>query len=83
MALAIIDDLGAIIVIAFFYGGKVEWGYLLVAGIIYGLFWLCNYRKISPGILQIVLAFLLWYMIFRSGIEASISGVLNCIWNSN
>ena len=76
MALAIIDDLGAIIIIAFFYGGKVEWTYLLTAGVIYGLFWLCNYRKIRPGILQVVLSFLLWYMIFNSGIEASISGVL-------
>lgn len=76
MALAIIDDLGAIIVIAFFYGGKVEWGYLLAAGVIYGLFWFCNYRKIKPGILQAVLAVLLWYTIFNSGIEASISGVL-------
>ncbi len=76
MALAIIDDLGAIIVIAFFYGGKVEWMYLLAAGVIYGLFLLCNYRKIRPGVLQAILGCLLWYAIFNSGIEASISGVL-------
>ncbi len=76
MALAIIDDLGAIVVIALFYGGTVKWGYLLVAAIVYGLFWLCTYLKIKPGLLQVILGFTLWYMIFNSGIEASISGVL-------
>jgi NhaA family Na+:H+ antiporter len=76
MALAIIDDLGAIIVIALFYGNTIKWIFLLIAAFVYGLFWLCNYRNIKPGILQIILSLLLWYMIFNAGIEASISGVL-------
>lgn len=76
MALAIIDDLGAIIVIALFYGSQIKWVFLLIAAFVYGLFWLCNYRNIKPGILQIILSIILWYMIFNAGIEASISGVL-------
>ena len=76
MALAIIDDLGAIVVIALFYGNKIQWLFLLLAALIYGLMWGCNYFKIKQGIVQIVLSILLWYMIFNSGIEASISGVL-------
>src|SRR5258706_1212744 len=76
MALAIIDDLGAIVVIALFYGNEIHWMFLLIAAFVYGLLWLCNYRKIKPGILQIILSFTLWYLIFNSGIEASISGVL-------
>jgi NhaA family Na+:H+ antiporter len=76
MALAIIDDLGAIVVIALFYGSKIKWIFLLIGAFVYGLLWLCNYRKIKPGALQIILSFILWYMIFNSGIEASISGVL-------
>lgn len=76
MALAIIDDLGAIVVIALFYGNTINWIFLLIAAIIYGLLWLCNFRKIKPGILQIVLGLALWYMIFNAGIEGSISGVL-------
>ncbi len=76
MALAIIDDLGAIVVIALFYGGTVKWGFILIAAIVYGLFWLCNYLKMKQGFVQVILGFLLWYMIFNSGIEASISGVL-------
>jgi NhaA family Na+:H+ antiporter len=76
MALAIIDDLGAIVVIALFYGNKIQWIYLSAAAGIYGLFWLSNYFKIKQGVLQVILSLLLWYLIFRSGIEASISGVL-------
>ena len=76
MALAIIDDLGAIIVIALFYGNQIQWLFLLAGALVYGLLWLCNYAKMKPGILQIILSFILWYLIFNSGIEASISGVL-------
>ena len=76
MALAIIDDLGAIIVIALFYGSNIHWIMLLYALFVYLLLWLCNYRSIKPGIIQIVISLALWYIIFNSGIEASISGVL-------
>jgi len=76
MALAIIDDLGAIIVIALFYGGKVSATYLIAAVILYGLLWLCNYARMKPGIIQFVISLLLWYTVLNSGIEASITGVL-------
>jgi NhaA family Na+:H+ antiporter len=76
MALAIIDDLGAIIVIALFYGSSIKWIFLLLGGLIYGLLWLSNYRNMKFGIIQFALSVILWYMIFNSGIEASISGVL-------
>src|ERR1022692_326976 len=76
MALAIIDDLGAIVVIALFYGNQIKWVFLLAGALVYGLLWLANYIKIKQGIVQIVLSVVLWYLIFNSGIEASISGVL-------
>jgi len=76
MALAIIDDLGAIIVIAVFYGGKIEVVYFVMSAILYGLLWLCNYVRLRPGILQLAISLLLWYAILNSGIEASITGVL-------
>lgn len=76
MALAIIDDLGAIVVIALFYGSDINWLMLLYALFVYSLLWLCNYRKLRPGIVQLLLSLLLWYAIFNSGVEASISGVL-------
>ena len=76
MALAIIDDLGAIIVIALFYGGKIQFDFLLLATVIYLLLWACNLFKLKFGIIQVVLSFALWYTMFHAGIEASISGVL-------
>ncbi|MEP6676576.1 MAG: Na+/H+ antiporter NhaA [Ferruginibacter sp.] len=76
MALAIIDDLGAIVVIALFYGGAVKWFFLIVAAIVYSALLSCNYFKIKFGIVQVSLAVCLWYLILRSGIEASIAGVL-------
>lgn len=76
MALAIIDDLGAIIVIALFYGGKVHAAFLIASGIVYLLLWTCNIFKIKFGILQISLSLILWYCMLNSGIEGSITGVL-------
>jgi NhaA family Na+:H+ antiporter len=76
MALAIIDDLGAIVVVALFYGGHVSALWLGVAGILYILLLTCNYRKLAFGGLQILLGAGLWYAMLRSGVEASITGVL-------
>ena len=76
MALAIIDDLGAIVVIALFYGNSINWMILLFALIVYLLLWLCNFFKIKPGVIQVILSVSLWYLLLNSGIEASISGVL-------
>src|SRR5947207_6765110 len=50
--------------------------FFAIAIILYGLLWLCNYIKIKPGIIQLVVSLLLWYSILNSGIEASITGVL-------
>ncbi|HEY4064827.1 MAG TPA: Na+/H+ antiporter NhaA [Puia sp.] len=76
MALAIIDDLGAILVIALFYGGHVHGWWLAIAGLLYGALFLCNYLKVKFGALQIILGLTLWYTMLQSGVEASITGVL-------
>jgi NhaA family Na+:H+ antiporter len=76
MALAIIDDLGAIVVIALFYGGTIHWIFLGIAAIIFCILLGCNYIKIQFGWLQVILSLCLWFCVLQSGIEASISGVL-------
>ena len=76
MALAIIDDLGAIVVIALFYGNQVKWMFLLAGALVYGAIWTVNYFRVKQGIVQLILSLVLWYFIFNSGIEASISGVM-------
>lgn len=76
MALAIIDDLGAILVIALFYGGAIQWIYLL-SGIAIGiLLFLFPRFKIPFGWWNFVLGIILWYCFFHSGIHATIAGVL-------
>lgn len=75
-ALAIIDDLGAIIVIAFFYGGQLQAGYLLICLLAVGLLWLLNYRKVPFGWMHWILGILLWYAMFNSGIHATVAGVV-------
>jgi len=76
MALAIIDDLGAIVVIAFFYGETVHYLYLIGVLLSMLMLWYLNYKKIKFGWLQILLAILLWYCMFNSGIHATVAGVV-------
>lgn len=76
LALAIIDDLGAIIVIALFYGGHIQALWLAAAGLICGVLLACNFLKVKFGTLHIVLGLTLWYAMLQSGVEASITGVL-------
>ncbi len=76
MALAIIDDLGAILVIAIFYGGAINWIYLLIgAGIVLVMLALTKY-KMQPWWVTLIGGLLLWYCVFNSGIHATIAGVV-------
>ena len=75
-ALAIIDDLGAIIIIAFFYSGQVQFIYLilmLICIIILLLFNKLNIRNFLP---YLIVGLFLWEFTHQSGIHATISGVL-------
>jgi len=76
MAIAIIDDLGAIVVIALFYGNQIHWLFLMFSGLTYLGLLACNYFKVKFGSIQIILGICMWYMMLQSGIEASITGVL-------
>ena len=75
-ALAIIDDLGAIVVIAFFYGDSVKGYFLLTALLVVVVLVLLNKRAKKIGWMHWVLAILLWYLVFNSGIHATVAGVI-------
>lgn len=75
-ALAIIDDLGAIVVIALFYGGEIAIGYLIGAVAVIACLWFLNKRKIPFGWIHWILGIVLWYMMFNSGIHATVAGVI-------
>ena len=75
-ALAIIDDIGAILVIAFFYTKTVLLTYLLVAvGILLALFVL-NRLRIRRLFFYIIPGIIMWYCFLKSGVHATIAGVL-------
>lgn len=76
IALAVIDDLIAILIIAFFYSDNVDLTYILLAVAL--LFFLAalnffSVKKISP---YLIFGTILWLMILKSGIHASLAGVL-------
>jgi NhaA family Na+:H+ antiporter len=76
MALAIFDDLGAILVIAFFYGGKIHAGALLTAGGITGVLVLMARLRVTLLWPFLVLGVALWGAVLKSGIHATIAGVI-------
>ena len=76
MALAIIDDLGAIVIIAFFYSTELQYIYLiLMIGSFLALLAINKFgvKKFTPYLL---IGLLLWYFTHESGIHSTISGVL-------
>lgn len=74
-ALAIIDDLGAIIVIALFYGTTIHWLYLGIVGVAIILILIAN-KFLKFGVIQYALGILIWYAMFNSGLHATIAGVI-------
>lgn len=75
-ALAIVDDLGAILVIAIFYTNQIHFEYLALAGGILVLLALMNYFGIKNLIFYLIPGVFLWYFIHHSGIHATVAGVL-------
>jgi len=75
-ALAIIDDLGAIVIIAFFYSGNVEAKYLLLMLVAIIILIALNKLKIKNFLPYLIVGVFLWDFTHQSGVHATISGVL-------
>ena len=75
-ALAVIDDLFAIIVIAVFYSDGVAWWYLATAGGLMLVMFVLNRLKVYNLIPYLILTVGLWYCMLHSGVHATIAGVL-------
>jgi len=75
-ALAIVDDLGAILVIAIFYTSQIHFEYLAMAAGILALLILLNYFGVKNLVFYLIPGVFLWYFIHHSGIHATIAGVL-------
>ena len=75
-ALAIVDDLGAIVVIAIFYTEKIETTYLLLSSFVLFILIILNFFKVKRHIFYLIPGVFLWYFMHHSGIHATIAGVL-------
>lgn len=75
-ALAVIDDLGAIFVIAVFYTKSMAFGNLMIALGIWTIMLVMNRLKINKLLPYLILGVVMWYFMLHSGIHATITGVL-------
>jgi len=75
-ALAIIDDLGAVIVIALFYTADLNLVALIGAGLVWGNLFIFNKMKVKVLWPYLVLGAVLWVLVFASGVHATLAGVM-------
>ncbi len=75
-ALAIADDLGAILVVALFYGGKINMTLLMIAFIFIAIVLIMNSMKEKRMTYYLVPAICIWFLFYYSGIHATMSGVV-------
>ena len=75
-ALAIIDDLGAILIIAFFYSGDLSISYLSLILISYIFLLILNKFGTKKFMPYLIIGAFMWYFTYKSGIHATIAGVL-------
>ena len=75
-ALAIIDDLGAIVIIAFFYSSELQYNYLLMMLSSFLILIALNKFKVKKFLPYLFISLFLWFFTYKSGIHSTISGVL-------
>ena len=75
-ALAIIDDLGAILIIAFFYSGDLSVSFLSLILISYILLLVLNKFDVKKFLPYLIIGTFMWFFTYKSGIHATIAGVL-------
>jgi Na+:H+ antiporter, NhaA family len=75
LTLAVVDDLGAILVIASVYTEELDLLALSGAAALLGVFWLLQHRRVSSWVIYLPLAVATWSLVYLSGVHATIAGV--------
>ena len=75
-ALAIMDDLAAIVVIAFFYTAELHTLYLLLAAVVLAALVALNLKGVLNNKPYMILGAILWFLVLKSGIHATLAGVV-------
>ncbi len=80
LTLAVLDDLGAIVIIALFYSSQLSVGHLLAAIPCLGLLALLNARGVTRLAPYLLVGSLLWLMVLKSGVHATLAGVVTALF---
>lgn len=75
-AFAIVDDLGAVLVIAVFYSESIQWSLIGIALVLLAILFFLSYRRIHAKALILAFGIVIWYLFLKAGIHPTIAGVL-------
>lgn len=76
LALAIVDDIGAVLVIAFFYTEEIRLAGLLIAGASILAVFISQFFKLKSYLIYLIIGAIAWYGVLMSGVHATIAGVI-------
>src|SRR5690606_10506756 len=76
IAFAIVDDLGAVLVIALFYSGELQFSLLLIALVLLAILYFLSYKGFYSKYLGIAFAIIIWTLFLKAGIHPTLAGVL-------
>ncbi|MBW8190111.1 Na+/H+ antiporter NhaA [Neiella marina] len=76
LSLAILDDIGAILIIALFYSGDLSTTAFVVAGVSLAALFGLNRMKVVNSSIYLTIGFILWWAVLKSGVHATLAGVV-------
>ena len=75
-AFAIVDDIGAVLVIAIFYSSNIQWDLIGYAMVLFGLVAFLSYKRIYSKYFYFIIGCVVWLLFLKSGIHPTIAGIL-------
>ncbi|MBI9042326.1 Na+/H+ antiporter NhaA [Lutibacter sp.] len=75
-AFAIVDDIGAVLVIAIFYSANIQWDLIMYALLLVGVVGFLSYKQVYSKYFYFVIGFIVWLLFLKSGIHPTIAGIL-------
>jgi len=75
-AFAIVDDIGAVLVIALFYSGSINITLLLIAIVMLAVLYILSYRGVYSKFLMFFFGVVIWFLFLKSGIHPTVAGIL-------
>jgi NhaA family Na+:H+ antiporter len=76
LALAVIDDIGAILIIAFVYSTGIKFSWLAASVLSIGLIAILKRGKVSSLFIYSIFAFTLWFSLYKTGVHPTLAGVI-------